>query len=122
MGGSLGIHIILDLYDIENIDSFKYVEDVKNLFNYLVNMANLHKISSHYHQFKPYGVTGIILLEESHISIHTWPENNYISIDIYTCGDKTKALKVKDYLINNLKPKKYKENIIFRGYEFIYKK
>ena len=55
------------------------------------------------HSFKPQGVTGLALLAESHISIHTWPEIGYAAIDVFTCGDHTmpeKACKLlfKDFL------------------------
>jgi S-adenosylmethionine decarboxylase len=41
------------------------------------------------HRFQPHGVTGLALLAESHISIHTWPESGYAAVDVFTCGDHT---------------------------------
>lgn len=43
-------------------------------------------ISAAFHQFSPHGVTGMLLLEESHLSLHTWPEHGYAAVDLYTCG------------------------------------
>jgi S-adenosylmethionine decarboxylase proenzyme, Bacillus form len=93
MEKTLGLHILADLYgvDFEKID---HVEDVKALLEGAVKYANLSKLSSHFHQFNPHGATGVILLEESHISIHTWPEHGYAAIDVYTCGGKEKLLKL----------------------------
>jgi S-adenosylmethionine decarboxylase len=43
-------------------------------------------VTAAFHQFSPHGVTGMLLLEESHLSIHTWPEHGYAAVDLYTCG------------------------------------
>lgn len=43
-------------------------------------------VGSNFHQFSPHGVTGVVLLAESHMSIHTWPEYNYAAVDVFTCG------------------------------------
>lgn len=47
-------------------------------------------IQHHFHQFSPHGVTGIILIAESHISVHTWPENGFAAVDIFTSGTNMK--------------------------------
>ena len=47
-------------------------------------------IEYHFHQFSPQGVSGVILIAESHLSIHTWPENGFVAIDIFTCGESMK--------------------------------
>jgi S-adenosylmethionine decarboxylase len=49
--------------------------------------ARAHVLNVFVHQFQPTGVTGIVALEESHLSIHTWPERAYAAVDIYTCGN-----------------------------------
>jgi len=69
----------------------------------------LTKIAARYYQFKPYGVTGIILLAESHISIHSWPEHELATIDIYTCGDFNKAHIASNLLISLLQPEYYEK-------------
>ena len=43
-------------------------------------------IEHHFHQFSPHGVSGMILIAESHLSVHTWPENGFVAVDIFTCG------------------------------------
>lgn len=47
-------------------------------------------IEYNFHEFSPHGVSGVILIAESHISIHTWPENNFAAVDIFTCGEDMK--------------------------------
>lgn len=58
------------------------------------------------HKFFPRGITGVILLAESHIAIHTWPERNYISIDLFTCGDRSNPYLALEYLKKVFKPKR----------------
>ena len=58
------------------------------------------------HKFHPQGVTGVIILAESHISIHTWPEEKYAAIDIFMCGDTKPKLSV-EYINRKFQPKKY---------------
>lgn len=81
-----GTHIILDLYKCNPklLNNKKHIEEALNESCKLSNCKVLKKLI---YQFKPQGITGILLLEESHISIHTYPEHNSCFADIYTCGD-----------------------------------
>ncbi len=114
MAKTLGLHILADIYGIEP-DRIDKVEDIKNLLETAVKVADLTKISSHYYQFKPHGATGVILLAESHISIHTWPEHGIATVDVYTCGDPSKAYKAMDYIISSLEPTRVDKQIHERG-------
>ena len=53
------------------------------------------------------GVSVIALVVESHIALHTWPENEYATLDVYTCGEKTDPWRVFNYIVNALKPRHY---------------
>ena len=79
-----GSHIVADLYSDNNLNNIDYIKNLLEDSARLVNATILH---THMHKFEPHGVTGVVLLAESHISIHTWPEDNFISIDIFMCGD-----------------------------------
>ncbi|ACO03754.1 MAG TPA: S-adenosylmethionine decarboxylase [Persephonella sp.] len=114
MEKTLGLHILADLYGVE-FDKIDHVEDVRELLEGAVKYAGLSKLSSHFHQFYPHGATGVILLEESHISIHTWPEHGYAAIDVYTCGGKEKTFKAMEYILKVLKPKRIDEKVAERG-------
>ena len=59
------------------------------------------------HLFEPHGITGFALLAQSHISIHTWPENGYVAVDIYTCGEDTDPAKAVDFIIKELEAEKH---------------
>jgi len=78
--------------------------------------AKCHPVGDKFHQFKPQGITGVILLEESHISGHSYPEHGFISLDIYCCGQKAEPRKALDKLIELFKPEKYDFTEITRGH------
>ena len=77
----LGRHIIADFFGSENLDDQAYIK--KTLFE----AAKATVLGSKFHRFSPQGVTGYLLLAESHISIHTWPEYGYAAVDVFTCGE-----------------------------------
>ncbi len=114
MAKTLGLHILADLYGVE-AERIDRVEDVRDLLETAVKVADLTKISSHYYQFQPHGATGVVLLAESHISIHTWPEHGLATVDVYTCGDPSKAYKAMEYIINTLEPKRVDKQVHERG-------
>jgi S-adenosylmethionine decarboxylase len=111
---TIGRHIIAEFYGVsERLISRK--EKVRKIIDEIVKEANLTKIGSVYKQFKPHGVTGIVLIAESHISVHTWPEYKMINIDIFTCGNPENADKAFKLFIKKFKPEKYRHHIIDRG-------
>ena len=114
MAKTLGLHILADLYGVSP-DLIDRVEDIRHLLESAVKVANLTKISSHYYQFNPHGATGVVLLAESHISIHTWPEYGLATVDVYTCGDPPKAYKAMDYIISVLQPTRVDKQVFDRG-------
>ncbi len=83
-----GRHCILEIYECDqaklNDEAF-----VRTTITSSVKMAGATLINLITHSFKPQGVTGLALLAESHISIHTWPEIGYAAIDVFTCGNHT---------------------------------
>jgi len=111
---ALGLHIIADLYGVE-ADLIDRVEDIRALLEGAVKYANLTKISSHYYQFKPHGATGVVLIAESHISIHTWPELGIATVDVYTCGDPQQCITAMDYIIQKLQPTRVDKKVFERG-------
>ncbi|MEM7384940.1 MAG: adenosylmethionine decarboxylase [Verrucomicrobiota bacterium] len=66
--------------------------------------AGVEVVESHLHRFEPHGLSGVIIIAQSHIAIHTWPEVGYASIDIYTCGDAEAAEKIRCELLEVFKP------------------
>ena len=60
--------------------------------------ANATIISHNFHKFSPYGVSGVVVIAESHVAIHTWPEYNYAAVDIFTCGDTIDPWIIQEFL------------------------
>lgn len=79
----LGRHIIADFFKSENLDDLEFI---KRALVGAAKAAGATVLGFNFHKFSPQGVTGYVLLAESHISIHTWPEYGYAAADIFTCG------------------------------------
>ena len=85
---TVGKHCILELYgcDSARLDDEAFLRDTITAAAKRAGATLLNLIT---HAFEPQGVTGLALLAESHISIHTWPESGYAAVDVFTCGDHT---------------------------------
>ncbi|MBM3566823.1 MAG: adenosylmethionine decarboxylase [Alphaproteobacteria bacterium] len=80
-----GTHLIVDLWDASRLDDPKFVADTLESAARTAGATILH---THMHHFSPNGgVSGVVVLAESHISIHTWPERNYAALDVFMCGE-----------------------------------
>jgi len=109
---SLGIHLIADFW------FGKKIEDPKELEKVLIEAAKRTgniPLKFSFYKFNPQGLTGVLLLAESHIAFHSWPEFDYLGIDIFSCGKKAKPERALKYLKRVLKPKKVEISIIKRG-------
>ena len=96
-----GKHCILELYDCDGakLDNEVFLRATITAAAKRAGATLLHLIS---HRFEPQGVTGLALLAESHISIHTWPESGYAAVDVFTCGDHTMPERACALLAENL--------------------
>lgn len=84
----LGRHLIMELYDCD-CGLLDDVEQVEAIMLRAVEAAHATVVSHACHHFSPHGVSAIVAIGESHLSIHTWPEYGYCAADIFTCGDDT---------------------------------
>jgi S-adenosylmethionine decarboxylase len=64
--------------------------------------ANVNIVSEEFHAFTPWGVSGVIIIQESHLTIHTWPEYQYAAVDFFTCGDTPNIWNAIHYLKEQL--------------------
>jgi len=99
-----GIHIIADLWGCDP-KKLNLIKEVKPVLKNAVSKGKLTVLKNYFFQFKPFGVTGVYVLSQSHLSIHTWPEKNFASIDIFTCGPPENAIKAFESICSELKPK-----------------
>lgn len=66
------------------------------------NRAGATVVQKAFHQFNPHGVSGVVIIAESHLFIHTWPEHGYAAVDIFTCGDTVRADKAAEWLAEKM--------------------
>jgi len=81
----------------------KLLNDVKRVEETLVAAAKIAKatiVGTHFHQFSPFGISGVVVIAESHLSIHTWPEHGYAAVDIFTCGETLSPEVAAKYLVD----------------------
>jgi S-adenosylmethionine decarboxylase proenzyme len=110
----MGTHIILDLFGCP-LKLLENIESVEKIITEIVKEIGFKEIKRGFHQFKPYGVTGFILMAESHLSIHTWPEKKAAAVDIFSCdSDKSKPEKAFELIIKKFKAKDYRKVVIER--------
>lgn len=101
---SLGRHVMAELY---NCDA-KILQDVRSIENVMraaAESTKAHIIDVVFHKFNPHGVSGVIVIAESHLAIHTWPEYGFASVDIYTCGNEVKPWKAFKFISRRLRAK-----------------
>jgi S-adenosylmethionine decarboxylase len=72
-------------------------------------------VKTMFHKFNPVGVSGVVVIAESHFSIHTWPEYKYAAVDLFGCGEKILFDKAIKHLVKNLKPKNVVQMEVKRG-------
>ncbi len=80
-----GTHLLIDIWGASRLDSPEHIDESLRAAAIATGATILH---SHFHHFSPNGgVSGVVVLAESHISIHTWPERDFAALDIFVCGD-----------------------------------
>lgn len=113
---ALGRHIIAELSDC-NPQILSNIDVVRELMVQGAKEANAEVREVAFHKFSPQGVSGVVVIAESHLSIHTWPEYNYAAIDIYTCGDTTDPWKACSYLAEQFQARNVATTVVERGIE-----
>ncbi len=110
----LGRHILLELEECH----FKILNDLKKVEAVLLEaarLANATIIESRFHYFSPLGISGVVVIAESHFTIHTWPEFDYAAVDIFTCGKRLEPKLATEYMIRTFGSKKPAVVAIERG-------
>ena len=101
---ALGTHLLVELRDCNP----KIIKDLAKVKNALVSAAKEAQatiIDISFHEFNPFGISGMVIIAESHLSIHTWPEYSYAAVDIFTCGDLIKPEVAASFLIKEFESK-----------------
>lgn len=110
----LGRHLIAELYncDVEKINNPEFVDFT---LRKAAEVGNMHIINSFCHKFGEVGVSVVVIIAESHISFHSWPEHQYCAIDIFACGEQVKLEDSLSYLMRQFGCSTYSATEIRRG-------
>jgi len=95
---SLGRHLLLELYDCSS-EILDNLETVKATLVEAAKRAEATIIDVLFHEFNPFGISGVVVIAESHLCIHTWPEYRYAAVDIFSCGEALKPAEAASYLV-----------------------
>ena len=110
----VGRHAIANIYNCK-IDDMDNVEKIKEIIMEAANETKLHIVDSIFHKFSPIGISGVLILSESHLTIHTWPEYNFIAIDVFTCGTSFNPERTCEIIAKKFKSDTYDIKEIKRG-------
>jgi S-adenosylmethionine decarboxylase proenzyme len=78
---------------------------IKEVMLAAANASGATVLGESFHQFSPQGVSGVLIIAESHLTIHTWPEHGYAGADIFTCGTRVQPEKAAEVIIARMKPR-----------------
>lgn len=111
---ALGRHIVAEL-SMCNAETLSDIDQVRAIMVRAALAAKATVRELAFHKFEPHGVSGVVVLAESHLSIHTWPEHRYAAIDIYTCGETADPWKACDYLAEKFMAQSLATSVVDRG-------
>ena len=111
---ALGRQILVELYNCD-ADILKNRDLIDAAMNEAVIRAKATVVTSTFHTFSPFGVSGVVVIAESHVAIHTWPEYGYAAVDIFTCGENIDPWAIHDYLKESFRSQNTSAMEIKRG-------
>ena len=111
---SLGQQLIVELYGCDRtlLDDPSRLEQI---LTEAISRSGGTIIRPCFHQFSPHGVTGVVVIAESHVSIHTWPEFGYCALDVFTCGTQVKTDQIFEFVRSELQAEETSVMEVKRG-------
>jgi len=95
---ALGRHLLLELFDCD-AEAINSLDTVKASMVEAAKRAQATIVDVVFHEFNPFGISGVVVIAESHLAIHTWPEYRYAAVDVFSCGDVLQPQVAADYLV-----------------------
>lgn len=111
---ALGRHFLIDLKDCD-AEILKSLERVREAMVEAAERTGATVVDVSFHQFNPFGISGMVIIAESHLSIHTWPEYGFAAVDIFTCGEQIKPAEAASFLIERFQCKSPSVSEMKRG-------
>ncbi|KKC29679.1 S-adenosylmethionine decarboxylase proenzyme [Caldanaerobacter subterraneus subsp. pacificus DSM 12653] len=111
---ALGRHILAEVYGCDSriLDDVEMIEDIM-VQAAIATGAEVREVA--FHKFNPQGVSGVVVISESHLTIHTWPELGYAAVDVFTCGDHVNPWDGVNYIARMLKAENMTATEVKRG-------
>ena len=111
---ALGLHVLIEYEkcDSQLIDDSQFVRE---LMLEAVRLSKATIVTDVFHRFSPQGVSGVIVIAESHVTVHTWPEHGYAAVDVFTCGTTIEHQKIIEHLKQGFRSRNTKSREISRG-------
>ena len=114
-----GIHLLGEWFGCPPSPPMHVADALRRLCVDATQAAGLTPVGECFHQFDPQGVTGVVLLAESHLAIHTWPETGFVSIDVYVCNlsadNSSRARALSAALKRAIAPAEACDHVVRRG-------
>jgi S-adenosylmethionine decarboxylase proenzyme len=111
---ALGRHLIVELYGC-NTDILNDKEKIEQIMMEAAERAGATIVQKVFHLFNPHGISGVVVIAESHLAIHTWPEYGYAAVDVFTCGSKVDPWKAYEYIKKELEAEHVSIMEMYRG-------
>ena len=114
MRDALGKHVLIEFYRC-NTERLSSVEHIEEILLRAAREARAKVVTSSFHQFQPYGVSGVVVIEESHFTIHTWPEHGYAAVDLFFCATTVDVERAVQVLNDSLQSQEHQSMEVRRG-------
>jgi len=101
---ALGKHLLLELKDCD-AELLNNMEYLREALSSVASSIGATVIKDSFYQFSPQGISGVVIIAESHISVHTWPEFRYAAVDVFTCGEVIQPVRAVKPMAEKLKAK-----------------
>ncbi|MBI3778813.1 MAG: adenosylmethionine decarboxylase [Gammaproteobacteria bacterium] len=111
---ALGKQLVIEMYDCD-AERFDDVHWIKNVLVEAARRARATIVETVFHRFNPHGISGVVVISESHFAIHTWPEYRYAALDIFTCGDTLEGDTAISHIAREFECSRYTVTTLQRG-------
>ncbi|HLK16265.1 MAG TPA: adenosylmethionine decarboxylase [Fimbriimonadaceae bacterium] len=111
---SLGSHLLIEMYGCTE-EALRREDRVGDAMRRAAIESRATVVAQSFHEFKPYGVSGAVIIQESHYTIHTWPEHRYAAVDLFYCGGSVQVHLAIEALQQEFQPERIRFLVVRRG-------
>lgn len=111
---ALGRHTLMEFSGCDP-ERIRNVAGVRRAMTEAARRANGTLVRAVFHSFSPWGVSGVVVISESHLTIHTWPEHRFAAVDVFSCGSRLRHAEVRRFLKSALGARSVQSRLVLRG-------